>query len=81
MAVGASVVTSAKTVMAEIAGSVAHYAAPGDAGELAQALADALAEPPRSRKARMSAARLRAQQFTWEASVAQHLEAYRIAQG
>ncbi len=81
MAVGASVVTSAKTVMAEIAGSVAHYAAPGDAGELAQALADALAEPPRSRKARMTAARLRAQQFTWEASVAQHLEAYRIAQG
>jgi glycosyltransferase involved in cell wall biosynthesis len=81
MAVGASVVTSAKTVMAEIAGNTAHLATAGDASELAQALAAALTESPRARKERTSSARLRAQQFTWEASIAQHLEAYRIARG
>ena len=81
MACGASVVTSAKTVMAEIAGPTALYSTPGDAGELAQALGQAISEAPRSRKERTAAARLRAQRFTWDASIAQHLEAYRIAQG
>jgi glycosyltransferase involved in cell wall biosynthesis len=81
MACGASVITSAKTVMAEIAGPTARYSTLGEAGELAQVLAEALAEPFARRKERTVAARLRAQQFTWDASIAQHLEAYRIANG
>jgi glycosyltransferase involved in cell wall biosynthesis len=81
MACGASVVTSAKTVMAEIAGPTALYSAAGDASELAQVLAQALSESPRVRKERTVAARLRAQRFTWDASITEHLEAYRIARG
>jgi len=81
MACGSSVVTSAKTVMAEIAGATALYSQPGDAGDLADVLNQALSEPLKIRKERTVAARLRAQQFTWDASIAQHLEAYRIAKG
>lgn len=81
MACGASVVTSSKTVMAEIAGPTALYADPGDAGSLAEALAQAIDEPARARKERTAAARLRAQHYTWDASIERHLEAYRIAKG
>ena len=81
LACGAVVVTSAGTVMDEVAGGHAILVEPGDATALAAALvaADDLDQGARSRRA--SSARRHAEHFTWGASVARHLEAYDLAAG
>ena len=81
MACGASVVTTADTVMAEVAGPAARLVGAGDAVALATALAEALGEDAPARGARARVARARAEEFTWERCVARHLDAYRVALG
>jgi glycosyltransferase involved in cell wall biosynthesis len=80
LACGASVVTSQDTVMAEVAGDAARLVVIGDAFGLAQALADTLSSSVAQRAERAATARARAQLFTWDASMAQHLVAYELAQ-
>jgi glycosyltransferase involved in cell wall biosynthesis len=79
MACGAPVVTTAKTVMAEIAGDTAILADAGDAATLAEALSRTLALSDEERTQRSALARARAQEFTWDNSMAKHLEAYDLA--
>ena len=81
MACGASVVTTAGTVMAEVAGDAARLVESGDPTALATGLYEALVEgePERARRAR--AGRARAEGYTWDLCVARHLDAYRIALG
>lgn len=81
LACGASVVTTADTVMAEVAGSAARLVAADEPVALAGALLEALGEGATERAARAVAARARAEGFTWERCVARHLDAYRIALG
>ncbi|MDE3065283.1 MAG: glycosyltransferase, partial [Acidobacteriota bacterium] len=79
LACGAPTVTSRDTVMAEVAGATAVLARAGDARDLARALAEAMGDGSASARARR---RERAEIFTWDASVARHLEAYhRAARG
>ncbi len=79
MACGAPVVTSAHTVMAEIAGDTAILVDAGDAATLAEALSRTLALSDEERAQRSALARARAQEFTWDNSMAKHLEAYELA--
>ena len=81
MASGAAVVTTAETVMAEVAGDAARLVSIGDAGALAAALLDALSLSASERVSEGERARARAQEFTWENCVAQHLVAYDLALG
>lgn len=77
LACGAPLVTTEGTAMAELAGGAALLVPPGAEGPLAEALAAALdAGPDTGRRAlglEVAAAR------TWEASVAEHLDAYALA--
>jgi glycosyltransferase involved in cell wall biosynthesis len=79
LACGAVVQTSADTVMSEIAGDAALLARAGDAEQLATVLTAALAMsvPERADFARHG--RARAEQFTWDSCVAQHVRAYEMA--
>jgi glycosyltransferase involved in cell wall biosynthesis len=79
MACGASVVTTKDTVMAEVAGDAARLVGAGDAEELASSLLDALQSGPSERASWAVRARARAEHFTWERCVDQHLVAYRQA--
>jgi glycosyltransferase involved in cell wall biosynthesis len=79
MATGAIVVTTADTVMAEVAGDGAHLVAAGDATGLAGCLRTVLAATVEERSAWSSRARARAENFTWDACVDQHLVAYQQA--
>jgi glycosyltransferase involved in cell wall biosynthesis len=79
MACGAMVVTTAETVMAEVAGGAAALAPAGDVGALAERLADALEASNQERTARATRARARAELFTWDACLDQHLVAYEQA--
>jgi glycosyltransferase involved in cell wall biosynthesis len=79
MACGAAVVTSADTVMAEIAGATATLVDAGNATALAQALSHTLGASDEERAQRSALARARAQEFTWDYSMAKHLEAYELA--
>ena len=81
LACGAVVVTSADTVMEEVAGGRAILARAGDAISLAGALATADDLDEDARRDWSSSARRQAERFTWEASVARHLEAYDLAAG
>jgi glycosyltransferase involved in cell wall biosynthesis len=81
LACGALVVTSEATVMAEVAGEAATLVGAGDADALAAALAACVAASDGERAARARAGRARAERFTWEASIARHLEAYAQAGG
>jgi glycosyltransferase involved in cell wall biosynthesis len=78
LACGAPLVTTEGTAMAELAGGAALLVPPGAEGPLAEALGAALdAGPGTDRRAlglRVAAER------TWEASVAEHLRAYALAQ-
>jgi glycosyltransferase involved in cell wall biosynthesis len=78
LACGAPLVTTEGTAMAELAGGAALLVPPGAVAPLAEALAAALdAGPATVRRAlgfEVAAAR------TWEASVAEHLRAYALAQ-
>lgn len=76
MACGAPVVTTAGTVMAEVAGDGAALVQAGDVAALAAALDDLVAGG--SDVARLRGRALtRAGAFTWEASAARHVDAYR----
>lgn len=79
LACGASVVTTADTVMSEIAGDAAMLARAGDAAELAEVLTTALELSDAERVLRSQRARARAEIFTWDSSVAQHVKAYEMA--
>jgi glycosyltransferase involved in cell wall biosynthesis len=73
------VVTSKDTVMAEVAGTTAALVGVGDANALAGAIdaATCLGDADRARRSR--AGRERAERYTWDASMAQHLIAYERA--
>jgi len=79
MACGASVVTTRDTVMAEVAGDGARLVPVGDAEALAAALVEVLGAGENDRREWARRARERAEHFTWEACVAQHLVAYEQA--
>lgn len=79
LACGALVVTSSDTVMAEVGSDAVWLARPGDGASLAEQLALALALDQDQRALRSRAARARAELFSWEHSVAQHLRAYEMA--
>ena len=79
MACGAPVVTSADTVMAEVAGDAALFAAVGDSEAVAGAIAAVLTASEHQRHEWARAAVAQASTFTWERSVARHLEAYALA--
>jgi glycosyltransferase involved in cell wall biosynthesis len=79
MACGASVVTSADTVMAEVAGDVATLVEVGDVEGLAAALRAALDQSETERAERARRSRARAALFTWERSLDEHRRAYELA--
>jgi glycosyltransferase involved in cell wall biosynthesis len=79
MACGALVVTSADTVMAEVGGDGAQLVAAGDATGLADSLRAVLAASTEERSAWSLRARARAETFTWDSCVDQHLLAYERA--
>jgi glycosyltransferase involved in cell wall biosynthesis len=79
MACGATVVTSAETVMAEVAGGDAYLVPVGDVSALAEALLLALGETSEDRAERARRARLRAATFTWDRCLDQHQRAYDLA--
>jgi glycosyltransferase involved in cell wall biosynthesis len=79
MACGAMVVTTAETVMAEVAGEAATLVPVGDTDALAHSLAQALEVPGEERGVRATRARARAELFTWDACLDQHLVAYQQA--
>jgi glycosyltransferase involved in cell wall biosynthesis len=81
LACGAMVVTSARTVMAEVASGAATLVHIGDVQELTSALDELLSVSDRYRSSRALRARTRAQEFTWEATMVKHLEAYELALG
>lgn len=78
LACGARVLTTADTVMQEVAGTAAWYTAKGDVGELAGAMHRALTVPVDD--AERARARARAETFQWSTTVTRHLEAYQLAQ-
>jgi glycosyltransferase involved in cell wall biosynthesis len=78
LACGAPLVTTAGTAMEEIAEGAALLVPPGDVGRLADALDVLLAEPPEGAERRRRGLEIAAR-YTWAASAARHLEAYRIA--
>ncbi len=77
LACGAPLVTTAGTAMAELAGGAALLVPPGDVAALADAVGTAL-EQGRDTERRPLGIRV-AGERTWEASVAQHLHAYAVA--
>ena len=80
MACGARVVTTRDTVMAEVAGDAASLVPVGDANALATAPRTGRFEPmtPSGQNGRVVLDR-RAEHFTWDACVDQHLVAYAMA--
>jgi glycosyltransferase involved in cell wall biosynthesis len=79
MACGAMVVTTEGTVMAEVAGDCALLVPVGDPTKLAEALTGALSSSSDVRREWGARARTRAEHFTWDYSLARHLEAYEVA--
>ncbi len=79
LACGAPLITTEGSAMAEMAQGAATLVAPGDVAMLADAVVSGLAHggESRGRQLGLSVAAAR----TWEASVAQHLQAYEIARG
>jgi glycosyltransferase involved in cell wall biosynthesis len=79
LACGACVVTTSDTVMSEVAGDTALYASAGDVAQLTEAITKALALSDEERVIQAHRSRARAENFTWESSVAEHLRAYEMA--
>ncbi len=79
LACGAVVVTSADTVMAEIADDAATLVKVGDAAALARAIVVGLGLSEGERRGRSERARARAEAFTWNRTLQQHLVAYELA--
>jgi glycosyltransferase involved in cell wall biosynthesis len=73
------VVTSADTVMAEVAGTAASLVAVGDTAALANALEHAVSLSTGEREHVREIAVRQAAGFTWDTSVATHLTAYEMA--
>ncbi len=80
LACGAPVVTTRDTVMAEVAADTARLVPAGDSAALADELARALVLDDAAREHVAANAVARAAQFTWERTIAQHREAYALAQ-
>lgn len=79
MAVGAPLVTTAGTAMAEFAGEAAFLATPGDPASIAEALSRALDAPAGELERRVREGRQRAGRFTWERTASLHVDAYEQA--
>jgi glycosyltransferase involved in cell wall biosynthesis len=79
LACGAIVETSADTVMSEIAGGAALLAGAGDAEQLADVLTTALAMSDAQRAEAARNGRARAELFTWQHTIDQHVKAYEMA--
>lgn len=79
LACGASVVTSSDTVMAEVAGDTASLVKVGDIQGLSDSLSEVVASSDERRALRSVTARSRAERFTWDATMAAHLDAYHLA--
>ncbi|HUC37252.1 MAG TPA: glycosyltransferase family 1 protein [Acidimicrobiales bacterium] len=79
LACGAPLVTTAGTVMAELAGAAALTVAPGSVGELATALGAVLHGDGVEERRRLGIEV--ASNYSWEASAAAHVAAYRWAAG
>ncbi len=79
MACGAQVVTTADTVMAEVALDAARIVPIGDAPALAEQLTEAISANNDERAAWTARARARAETFTWDVCVERHLAAYQQA--
>jgi glycosyltransferase involved in cell wall biosynthesis len=77
LACGAAVVTSADTVMAEVADGTAALARAGDPADLARVIDQVLRAGPDPMGRERG--RARAAQFTWDAMIARHREAYERA--
>jgi glycosyltransferase involved in cell wall biosynthesis len=79
LACGAPVVTTSGTVMEEVAGNSAQLVGIGDVTGTADAIHRLLSMTANQRREISLLARERASEFTWENSVAKHIEAYRAA--
>ena len=79
LACGAAVVTSADTVMAEVAGTAARLVPVGNVPALANALEASLSLSTEERAHQREVGARQASRFTWEASVAVHRTAYELA--
>jgi glycosyltransferase involved in cell wall biosynthesis len=77
LACGAPLVTTEGTAMAEVTGGAATLVAPGSVPDLADALEDTLRQGSADERRRRGIEVANA--YTWEASVARHLEAYAMA--
>jgi glycosyltransferase involved in cell wall biosynthesis len=80
LACGAALVTTTGSAMAEVVGDAARLVPPDDAGALRDALAAVLGDPALAAGLR-AAGPAQAAPFTWEHSIARHLDAYRLAAG
>jgi glycosyltransferase involved in cell wall biosynthesis len=76
LACGSQVITTAETVMEEVAGGAATLVPIGDAPALAKALVDATKRSAAERSTNAVAAHARASQFTWDATVDGHRALY-----
>ena len=81
LACGAIVVTSEETVMADVAGGAATLVSIGDRPGLARALLESLHCGDDERHRRALVGRRRAELFTWDRMMAQHVAAYNLAVG
>ena len=81
LACGVPVVTSRDTVMEEVAGPAATLTAAGSAPDLSRAMLELLELSPQQRALSARRGRERAETFTWERCVDQHLVAYHRARG
>jgi glycosyltransferase involved in cell wall biosynthesis len=81
LACGVPVVTSRDTVMEEVAGTAATLTTAGSAPDLARALLQLLELDDVARSDAARRGRERAESFTWERCVDQHLVAYHRARG
>jgi glycosyltransferase involved in cell wall biosynthesis len=81
LACGAPVITTDRTVMAEVAGDAAVLVDVGDAKTLATQIASVLSWNDVQRQNAAARGRGRAEEYTWDRSVAQHLAAYELAAG
>ncbi len=81
LACGVPVVTSRDTVMQEIAGHAATLTAAGSGVDLARAMLELIDQTPPQRAQAARVGRARAETFTWERCVDQHLVAYHLARG
>lgn len=79
MACGARLVTSSGTAMSEFAGGAAWTAPAGDSEALAVAIRSALRATSEEAGRRREEGLVRSSRFTWEASAAHHVDAYRLA--